>query len=136
MTPVPLIIDTDLSVDVDDVGMLCLAHALADANEATILAVLHDAGTLHGVGAICKVDMQINDDSQYTGIFQPGKAAGMIRMGSALEVTDSSGMVPGIGVKVGLSDVDESGFVTFLTRIRSPTHTHKLTHHDHCPRCL
>ena len=47
--PVPIIIDTDLSVDVDDVGMLCLAHSLADTGEADILAVLHDADACVGV---------------------------------------------------------------------------------------
>ena len=36
-----LIIDTDMSIDVDDVGMLCAAHALVDLGEARILAVLH-----------------------------------------------------------------------------------------------
>ena len=32
--PVPLIFDTDMSIDVDDVGALCVAHALADAGDA------------------------------------------------------------------------------------------------------
>ena len=34
---VQLIIDTDMAGDVDDVGALCLAHALADRGEAAIL---------------------------------------------------------------------------------------------------
>eukprot|EP00966_Prymnesium_polylepis_P034610 804886-Prymnesium_polylepis.4 len=31
--PVPLIVDTDLSIDVDDVGALCAAHRLVDLGE-------------------------------------------------------------------------------------------------------
>ena len=44
-TPMPaLIIDTDLSIDVDDVGALCMAHALVDRGEASILAMVQDTG--------------------------------------------------------------------------------------------
>ena len=49
---VPLIIDTDMSIDVDDVGALCVAHALQDLGEAQILAVTHNTGLDQGVGAI------------------------------------------------------------------------------------
>ena len=51
-----LIIDTDMSVDVDDVGMLCAAHALADLHETAILAVVHDANLNTGVGAISAIN--------------------------------------------------------------------------------
>ena len=50
--PVPMIVDTDMSFDVDDVGALCLAHALADRGEISLLATVHDAGVPSGVGAI------------------------------------------------------------------------------------
>ena len=50
--PVPLIIDTDMSFDVDDVGALCLAHSLADRGEVSILATMHDAGVPSGIGAV------------------------------------------------------------------------------------
>ena len=40
----PLIIDTDMSTDVDDVAALRMAHALADLGEAEILAVVHSTG--------------------------------------------------------------------------------------------
>lgn len=53
---VDLIIDTDMSIDVDDVGMLCAAHALADLEEARILAVLHDAAATNGAGAISVIN--------------------------------------------------------------------------------
>jgi hypothetical protein len=50
--PVRIIIDTDMSTDCDDVGALCMAHALADLNECEILAVVHDTGALHGTSAL------------------------------------------------------------------------------------
>ena len=49
---VPLIIDTDMSIDVDDVGALCVAHALADLGEVDIRAIVHDTGYSAGVGAV------------------------------------------------------------------------------------
>jgi len=69
---VPLIIDTDMSVDVDDVGALCLAHALADRGEANLLAVVHDAGYPHGVGAVSVINRFYNRDvpiGAYKGSF-------------------------------------------------------------------
>ena len=51
--PERIIVDTDMSVDVDDVGALCLAHALQDRNEAEILAVTHNTGLEQGV-ALCR----------------------------------------------------------------------------------
>ena len=50
-----LIIDTDMSIDVDDVGMLCAAHALVDLGEARILAILHDSHAVYGIGAIAVI---------------------------------------------------------------------------------
>jgi len=43
-TPVPLIIDTDLGFDVDDVGAIAVAHALADQGHADILAIVCNTG--------------------------------------------------------------------------------------------
>lgn len=39
-TPVPIIFDTDISPDYDDVGAIALLHALADSGEAKILATI------------------------------------------------------------------------------------------------
>lgn len=51
--PTPqLIIDTDMSFDVDDVGAVCLAHALADRGEAELVAVVYDSGYPAGIGAV------------------------------------------------------------------------------------
>jgi len=49
---VNLIIDTDMSTDVDDVGAVCIANAMMNRGEANLLAVVHNTGIDHGVGAI------------------------------------------------------------------------------------
>ena len=54
--PVQLIIDTDLAGDVDDVGALCIAHAMADAGEVDILAVVHDSLVPEGVEAVRSIN--------------------------------------------------------------------------------
>jgi len=47
-----LIIDTDMSTDVDDVGAVCIANAMADAGDVELLAVVHNTGIDNGVAAI------------------------------------------------------------------------------------
>ena len=54
--PIPLILDSDFSFDVDDVGALCVAHALADLGEAEIIGVIFDSGYPLGVAAIDAVN--------------------------------------------------------------------------------
>lgn len=49
--PVPIILDTDMESDVDDVGALAMLHALADRGEADILAVM--VSTLNPHTAAC-----------------------------------------------------------------------------------
>jgi len=51
-SPVPLIIDTDASFDVDDVVAICMAHALMDKGEVDIKAIVHDAGYPRAIGAV------------------------------------------------------------------------------------
>ena len=53
---VNLVVDTDMSIDVDDVGALCIAHALADAGEANLIAVTQDTANAHGIGAIMAIN--------------------------------------------------------------------------------
>ena len=52
MPPVDIIFDTDMSIDVDDVGALCALHALADRGEANLLAAVHNSASPRGVGAL------------------------------------------------------------------------------------
>ena len=54
--PVDIIVDTDLSIDVDDVGAMCVAHALVDRGEARLLAVIHDTALPEGVGAVSVIN--------------------------------------------------------------------------------
>lgn len=53
---VNVLLDTDMSIDVDDVGALCVLHALADLGEVNILAVVHNTASPHGVGAISAIN--------------------------------------------------------------------------------
>ena len=51
-----ILLDTDISIDVDDVGALCAMDALVDAGEATLLGVVHDTALPTGVGAISAIN--------------------------------------------------------------------------------
>lgn len=55
-TAPPLILDTDLSIDVDDVGTVCLAHALADRCEVRILAMVHNTGLPNGTAGLSVIN--------------------------------------------------------------------------------
>ena len=54
--PTPLLIDTDMSVHVDDAGALCVAHALADRGVVRLAAVVHSTGLELGAGAISSIN--------------------------------------------------------------------------------
>ena len=60
---VPLIIDTDMSFDVDDVLAVCMAHALHDVGEAKLLAVVHDSGYPQGIAAVSVLSHYYNHDA-------------------------------------------------------------------------
>lgn len=74
--PVPLIIDTDMSTDVDDVTALCMAHELMNRGEAKLLGVLHDTGLLEGIGAVSVINHFYGRDyvalGAYKGTFDNG----------------------------------------------------------------
>ena len=53
---VPIIFDTDMSIDTDDVGALCVAHALEDLGEARLLAVTHGTGLREALPAISAIN--------------------------------------------------------------------------------
>ena len=71
--PVPLIIDTDMSVDVDDVVAVCAAHAMADRGEAEILGIVHDVGWPAAIGAVSVLNHWYGRDDipigAYKGLF-------------------------------------------------------------------
>ena len=62
-----LIIDTDMSTDCDDVGALCIAHALEQRGEAELLAVVHDTGVSTGVGAVSSINHWYGRDDLLVG---------------------------------------------------------------------
>lgn len=67
---------------------------------------------IHAVGAVCKFNMKMASNSPFTGLFEAGSTAhGLLRMGSALAVTTSSGVVPGVGFKFLRSGVPSGNFV-------------------------
>lgn len=51
-TPVPLILDTDISSDVDDVGAVAVLHALADQGKVEILAMMASSGDPWSIGCL------------------------------------------------------------------------------------
>ena len=75
VTPTRIIIDTDMSTDVDDVAALCMTHALADRGEASILAVVHNTGLLEGVGAISVINHYYGRDDVPVGAYKGGFGA-------------------------------------------------------------
>eukprot|EP00931_Biecheleriopsis_adriatica_P043904 TRINITY_DN2508_c0_g1_i1.p1 TRINITY_DN2508_c0_g1~~TRINITY_DN2508_c0_g1_i1.p1 ORF type:complete len:397 (+),score=77.97 TRINITY_DN2508_c0_g1_i1:86-1276(+) len=74
--PVPLIIDTDMSTDVDDVTALCMAHELDSRGEAHLLGVVHDTGLYQGIGAVSVINHFYGRDDlalgAYKGTFDNG----------------------------------------------------------------
>ena len=41
----------------------------------------------HGTGAVCPFEINIADDSNYTGLLKPGKVEGLIRLGTGSDLT-------------------------------------------------
>ena len=76
MSVVNLIIDTDMSVDVDDAGMLCAGHALQDSGDANILAVMHDTNVDAGVGAISAINSYFGRSNIAIGAYRGHVGAG------------------------------------------------------------
>ncbi|WP_223694925.1 nucleoside hydrolase [Leifsonia poae] len=69
--PVPLLIETDLCDDVDDVGALAVAHALADAGEVSILGVGVNTTGHWSLGAAQVVNAFYGRPQTPVGIRQP-----------------------------------------------------------------
>merc|ERR1712142_151810 len=69
-SPVKLIIDTDMDFDVDDVGAVCAAHAMADKGWVDILAIVHDAGIPEGIGAVSVLNHYYGRDDIILGAYK------------------------------------------------------------------
>jgi len=70
MSPTPLIIDTDMSTDVDDVVAICMAHELQDRGEAKLLGVVHNTGLLEGIGAVSVLNHFYGHDDVALGAYK------------------------------------------------------------------
>lgn len=53
---------------------------------------------IHGIGVVCSFKIDNTDESPYTGLFEPGRQEGFIRMGSAVDYSNG-GLTPGVGIK-------------------------------------
>lgn len=69
--PVPLIIDTDFSSDVDDVGALAIANALVDNGEARLLAVMVNTPSRWGAPAVDAVNTWYGHGDVPIGTLKP-----------------------------------------------------------------
>ena len=69
-SPVPLIIDTDMGFDVDDVGAVCMANELMILGEADILAIVHDTGYKKGIGGVSAINHYYGHDSIPLGAYK------------------------------------------------------------------
>ena len=67
---VPLIIDTDMGFDVDDVGAVCMANELMTLGEANILAIVHDTGYKIGIGGVSSINHYYGHDSIPLGAYK------------------------------------------------------------------
>ena len=67
---VPLIIDTDMGFDVDDVGAVCMANELMLLGEANILAIVHDTGYKIGIGGVSAINHYYGHDSIPLGAYK------------------------------------------------------------------
>ena len=65
---------------------------------------------INGVGGICQFKLDINANSPFTGLFQPGQISGLIRLGAAKEYVNDD-FLPGIGIKFLRTGVSSGNFV-------------------------
>ena len=67
--PVPLIFETDMTFDVDDVGALAVVHALADRGEVELLMVSYNEVHPSGVAAIQSINAWYGREQVPIGAF-------------------------------------------------------------------
>lgn len=69
--PVRLIVDTDIFSDVDDAGALAVAHALADAGQVKLLAVMVDTPSRWGAPAVDAINTYYGRGDIPVGALKP-----------------------------------------------------------------
>lgn len=65
---------------------------------------------IHGIGVICPFTMENAAESPYTGLFEPGRQEGFIRMGSAVDYSNG-GLTPGLGIKFPRTGILSGNYV-------------------------
>ena len=78
-------------------GLLTQSVTTTFDNEWDVLPA-ERAKLIHGVGGVCKFSLNIQK-SPYTGIFKNGRQIGIIRLGSATDMSNKQGVVPGAAIK-------------------------------------
>merc|ERR1712136_16745 len=68
--PLPLIIDTDASFDVDDVTAICMANALMHRGEVDIKAIVHNAGYPKAIGAVAVLNTYYGHENISLGAYR------------------------------------------------------------------
>lgn len=92
---------------------------------------------IHAIGAVCKFNMQVSENSPFTGVWKAGNVAhGLVRMGSAIAVDLKSGVVPGLGIKFLRSRVPSGNFVALYSLAPLPNNSYNFmerTFSNHIP---
>jgi len=71
---------------------------------------------IHSVGAVCKFQLDVEQNSPYTGLFATGPQHGWVRMGGATGWDKSSkGYPPGLGIKFSRSGIQSGSYVALVT---------------------
>ena len=83
----------------------------------------------HAVGAVCKFTLDIQD-SPYTGLFKNGVQTGIIRIGSALDIADGAGLMPGAGIKFLRTGKSSGNIVTSSLAMKT---SYNIFDPDHYP---
>eukprot|EP00039_Didymoeca_costata_P011342 m.158490 g.158490 ORF g.158490 m.158490 type:complete len:331 (-) comp15138_c0_seq3:56-1048(-) len=65
-----VILDTDMSTDCDDVGALCILHAMEQRGEANIIATVHNTGLPIGAAAISVINHYYGRDDIQIGAYK------------------------------------------------------------------
>ena len=83
---------------------------------------------IHKVGTVCKIDFAIDRTSPYSGLLAPGTSSqGFVRMGPGNSpMTNTSGVQPGLGIKLLRSGVQSGNFVAMVSLARLPDNSYNF----------
>ena len=70
--------------------------------------------SLHGIGAVCPFEINVDQGSTFTGIFKPGKVTGFLRAGAGNAKPWKGGLLPGVGVKFMRTNALSANFLALF----------------------